>query len=198
MTIQREYERQVELSGWINTNLARPYSLDKKRHLALTCFDLAIEHHAAICTLLSSELYGSMYALLRVQFEAYARGLWLYHVASDDDVSKYECSDSLNMGIASLISMVEDQVGLPGGPLSKLHAKSWRIFCSFTHTGHQALLRRISETSTGSVNYCEEEITSALSVAGTIALLAAAELASLTRDPRLVEAAMAKAKEYAS
>ena len=53
----------------------------KKRNIQLahTCFDLAIEHHAAICLLYKSGLYGSMLSLLRVEFET-----WVYPNLAND------------------------------------------------------------------------------------------------------------------
>jgi hypothetical protein len=64
MSLQ-EFRQQVELAEWIQQHFSRSYPVDKKGNLALACFDLAIEHHAAICVLHSSGLYGSLYALLQ-------------------------------------------------------------------------------------------------------------------------------------
>jgi len=90
MTVDAHLKKQREIARWINDHLARPFSVDRKRQLALACFDLAIEHHAGICLLCTSELYGPMYALLRVEFEALGRGLWLSHVAKDEEADRYE------------------------------------------------------------------------------------------------------------
>ena len=197
MTIDSHLKKQIEIARWINDHLARPFSVDRKRQLALACFDLAIEHHAAICLLCTSELYGSVYALLRVEFEALGRGLWLAHVAKDEDADKYE-KDKLDISFGALLNLVESQVGLPKGPLSALKSKHWSIFCSFTHTGYQALVRRVTQTHTGPVNYPAEEVISALNLAGTFALLAAAELSSMAGDHDLVDTMLAKMREYAS
>ncbi len=56
-----------------------------------------------LCT---SELYGPMYALLRVEFEALGRGLWLSHVAKDEDADKYE-KDELDIGFGTLLNLLE-------------------------------------------------------------------------------------------
>ncbi|MDF0676056.1 MAG: hypothetical protein P0120_17245 [Nitrospira sp.] len=147
-----------------------------------------------LCT---SKLYGPLYALLRVEFEALGRGLWPSHVATDEDANRYE-KDELDIGFGTLLSLVESQVGLPNGPLSTLKSKHWSIFCSFTHTGYQALVRRVTQTHTGPINYPADEVISALSLAGTFALLAATQLSTMAGDQDLVDTTLAKAREYAS
>lgn len=197
MTVDAQLERQTRIAKWINDHLARPFAVDRKRHLALACFDLAIEHHAGICVLCTSGLYGPMYALLRVEFEALGRGLWLSHVATEEDADGYE-KDKVDVPFGTLLSLVESQVGWSSGPLSTLKSKHWSIFCSFTHTGYQALVRRATQSHTGPVNYAPEEVISALNLAGTFALIAAAQLASMAGDQSLIDATLEKAREYAS
>lgn len=198
MSVDSELKKQTDIAQWVNDHLTRPFSVDKKSHLALGCFDLAIEHHAAICALCVSGLYGSMYALLRVEFEAYGRGLWLRHVASEAEVRKYGKKDKPSAEFGNLLVLVEKEIGLPNGPLSALKSKQWEIFCSFTHTGYQALIRRITETHTGLVNYRSEEVVSALRLAGTFVLLSANELASMAGDQTLIDATLAKASKYSN
>jgi hypothetical protein len=82
------------------------------------------------------------------------------------------------------------------GILSFIKKREYEIFSSFTHTGYQALVRRVNETHTGPVNYKEEEIIIALRYAGFFALITAVELAAMTDNPSLVEAAMGLLKKY--
>ncbi len=70
-SIEKEYEKQLELMKWIDVHCRVKFSADRKSQLSHTCFDLAIEHHAAICILSVTQLYGSMFSLLRVLFESY-------------------------------------------------------------------------------------------------------------------------------
>ena len=153
MSILAELKRQVELVEWINNNLSCPYNLpSRNQQLAHPCFDLAVEHHAAICLLGKSELFGSMYSLLRVEFEALVKGLWLRHVASSENIIKYE-NENLNVGFGTILKLIENQLGIPTSVLSQLMCRQWEIFSSFTHTGYQALARRFNNTHTGPVNY---------------------------------------------
>ena len=47
---------------------------------------VAQDHHCAIVLLLQEGLCASAFALLRLEFEAYLRGAWLAHCASEDAV----------------------------------------------------------------------------------------------------------------
>jgi hypothetical protein len=187
---------QTELAAWIDKHFAREFPVDRQTHLALACFDLAIEHHAAICVLGNASLYGSLYALIRVQFEAYGRGLWLLHVASAEQVAAYE-QDKMPVTFGELLTLVEKQIGAVSAPLSVLKTKHWDMFCSFAHTGFQAIVRRVGDGQTGVDNYKQEEVASAVRLAGSFALLAASALAAISRDSPLIQATLAKAREYA-
>lgn len=196
MSVPIELKRQVGLVGWINDNLSCPYDLpSRNQQLAHPCFDLAVEHHAAICLLGESGLYGSMYSLLRVEFEALAKGLWLRHAASNEDILKYEKED-LKIGFGTFLKLIENKLGIPTSILSQLKKRQWEIFSSFTHTGYQALVRRVNDTHTGPVNYNETETVSALRHAGLFAILAAVELASMTGNQETIESALTIARQY--
>jgi hypothetical protein len=112
MDIPTELERQVQLVKWINDTLSCPYKLSSRnQQLALPCFDLAVEHHAAICILGKSELYGSMYALLRIEFEAIVRGLWLHHVASSENIIRYE-KEQLKIEFGDILELIEERLNI--------------------------------------------------------------------------------------
>ena len=196
MSAKEQYSRQIALAKWINESLCGEFALNDQTRLAFNCFDLAIEHHAAIFSLYSLELYGSMFALLRVHFEACGKGLWLRHAATEEDVKKYE-RDDLNVGFGTLISIVEGKLGIESGALSKIKANSWDIFCSFTHTGYQSLVKRSNQTHTGNVNYHDDELASCLQLSGTFAMLAAVELASISENQEMISKALLHAKKYA-
>jgi hypothetical protein len=51
--------------------------------MAAGCFDVGLEHQAAITLFAGEELFGSASTLLRVLFEACVRGMWIAHCASE-------------------------------------------------------------------------------------------------------------------
>lgn len=54
-----------------------------------TLFHLCVEHQQGIYTLTKEELLGSAFALLRPQFEAYVRGVWYHHCASESKLDSF-------------------------------------------------------------------------------------------------------------
>lgn len=196
MDIPTELERQVQLVKWINDTLSCPYKLSSQnQQLALPCFDLALEHHAAICILGKSELYGSMYALLRIEFEALVKGLWLHHVASSEVITKYE-KEQWKIEFGDILELIEGRLNIQTSILSQIKSRQWKIFNSFTHTGYQALIRRSTATHTGPINYNTNEVVSALRHAGLFAVLAATELANMTGDQGVIDLAIDWARQY--
>ena len=162
MDIKTEHHRQMNVAHWIDSHLSIEYQLlSRSLQLAHPCFDLVIEHHAAICLLEEANLFGSLYALILIQFEALVNGLWLRHVATDSDIKKYE-KDSLKIDFGTKINLIEQKLGVSGGGLSYLKREQWKIFCSFTHSGYQAVVRRIGKIYTGSSNYKPPEVITAL------------------------------------
>src|SRR5258708_685949 len=80
MQAPREHSQLLSLIRWIDENtsgLSLP--TDERHMLAVGCFDVALEHQAAIALLHASELPGSALALLRVLAESLVRGLWVLH-----------------------------------------------------------------------------------------------------------------------
>lgn len=136
-----------------------------------------------------------MFSLLRVEFETFVNGLWLFHVADDDQVKKYEIND-LRLGFGTKINMIENRLGISEGALKAIKSNSWSIFSEFTHGGYQSLVRRTNETHTGSVNYKKKDLISALRHAGIFALLSGVQLASMTNNDDLLNETLDFYKSY--
>lgn len=194
--IDKEYAKQLELMHWIDANCRVPLLLNPSETLSHTCFDLAIEHYAAICTLSTAKLYGSMFSLLRILFESCVRGLWLHYCANQKQVKEY-ASEKLNISFRDMIESVESSAGVESGPLSSLKQKSWKLMNSFTHSGFQHHIRRNVNGVTGTINYDPAEVCSALNLAGWFGLLSAIELASFSGKEELVAKFLKKAQDYA-
>lgn len=192
-----ELEKQIEIAHWINSNLAIPFSLSGKDHMALSCFDLSVEHHAAICALCEIPLYGPMFALVRVQFEALGNGLWIRHAASDEEVKKYQEKDGLKgIGFGTLLTIFESRVGADTLAFTTIKKRYWEILSNFTHTGFQAVARRSNDTHTGGVNYSEQDVLTMLRLSGVFAHLAAIELASLSGNDFLIATSLERFRQY--
>lgn len=145
-----EQERLVQLVRWIDENTAGlSFPTDDRTMLALGCFDVAIEHQAAIALLTSASIYGSAFALLRVLTESLVRGLWLHACATDTELAKFK-RGKLDKTFAALIEEYELKIGTPSGVLSNFKTSApgmrstdlrTRAFIKFLVGTHQAGLR---------------------------------------------------------
>ncbi|WP_435567323.1 DUF6988 family protein [Burkholderia cenocepacia] len=91
MQAASEHAALIDLVRWIDTQTAGlTLPADERSQLAIGCLDVTLEHQAAIALLHSSELYGSMMALLRVLSESLVRGLWLHACATDVELTKFK------------------------------------------------------------------------------------------------------------
>jgi hypothetical protein len=195
MSVQDQYAEQRDLAAWVDARFRIAFPTDRRSRIALGCFDLTIEHHAAICTLCDGQLFGSMFALLRVAFEAYVRGTYLRYCASEEDLDQFE-RDRFDSKFWDLIANLEETVGVKPHPLRGLKNNSWRFMNSFIHTGFQHIIRRHGNGRTGSVNCSDDEVVQTLKLAGLLILLSAAELASLADNEPQRQEVLAKTRAY--
>lgn len=106
--------------------------------LAAALFDLVHEHSKAVCLLLdcppARRLTGSAFALLRPTFEAFVRGLWLRHCATDSEIADFANDDEIEK-IDKLLQEIESKDGYDVGVLSYIKKSAWSAMCSYTHGG---------------------------------------------------------------
>lgn len=124
-----------ELVEWLRLALhERSLPATSRTRASAGCFRIAQEHHHAIVILMHHGLYASCFSLLRVEFEAYIRGLWLAHCAIDREVSGF-LSGAKPPGITTLLRAIESKPGFTEKVLSGIKNKSWDAMCAYTHTG---------------------------------------------------------------
>lgn len=163
--------KAIALHDWITQRLD---GLDIPREprilLAVSCYDVVIEHHVGIVTLLRSRVNGSAFALVRPLFETFVRGVWLRHCASDEQIDLY-VKDKLDLKFWRLLEAVEKIDGFEDGVLSGLKKSAWHAMNSYTHGGIQQAGRRTSGAYIEPY-FAEEEIVEVIKVAGSFALFA--------------------------
>jgi len=190
-----EHTRLLELIGWIDqTTGGLSLPADERSMIVAGCFDIALEHQAAIASLYSVGLYGSLLALLRVLAESLIRGLWLGHAATDSDVRRFKKGELPKL--KEMIDAFERTIDTPQGVLSGFKATAWNAMCDFTHTGFNQITRRHSPGLVGS-NYDDAEIAKALGVAGALGLIAACQIVGMANRGDLVDAMMKRMEWYA-
>lgn len=178
--INKCIERCEDLINWLD-RLIEGLSIptNDRSILVAGCLDMALEHHKSIVLTTSASFYGSAFALIRLEFEAYIRGVWLSYCATDDEVTRFKESDKMELTLGAMIADLETREAFDVGVLSKIKRDSWNKMCSFTHTGSLQLVRRLTAEAI-EPNYPEEEIISVLDAAGCMALWATLAIVNVT------------------
>jgi hypothetical protein len=141
-------------------------------------FAIATDHHAAIVVLMRHTLYSSSFALLRVLFEAYLRGLWLKYCASDEQASRVFHGEEPPK---TMVAEIEATEAFSNGELSHIKKKSWGAMCAYTHTGGLHLQRWQSESAV-EPTFDEDELEECLNAAELFGAMACLELVQLSKD----------------
>jgi hypothetical protein len=167
---------------------------DLRTRVAAICFGVAQEHHAAIVTLLAlvTPLSSSAFALGRPQFEAYVRGMWLAHCATDEQVEGYLQGKVPDM--ASLIAAIEKLQG--DGEVSSLrtiYRRSWRAMSGMTHTGAEHF-ERWGDGEVLEPAFTYDDIGRILDFAARIGVLSTAGIALLSHDADLWRRLLAESR----
>ena len=186
-----------ELIQWLDSQIdGVEIPSELRSRVAGGCLDVTLEHQKAIVLLVAQRLYGSAFALARLTFEAYVRGVWLHQCATDIEIKKFE-AETLKRIFASLLSDIEKLDSFRSGILSAVKKKSLPAMNSFTHTGFSQVVRRNKE---GSIepNYDEGELLEIVNFAGGLGIMAAVEIAHLANNKVLANALLEKAKEISS
>ncbi len=189
-----EHRNLVKLINWIDEHTPGfELPSDKRSLLVQGCFDVALEHQAAIALLDSSKLHGSMLALLRVLTEAVVRGLWLYHCASENNLAQFKKGKVKSHG--QLITEIENKIGDKNRTLSLMKKNSWNAMNEFTHTGYSQIVRRHNIGTVGA-NYSEQDLSQTLAATGALGLLAASQLAAMGNKTDVVDECIKMMKDY--
>jgi hypothetical protein len=191
-----EYAALVELVRWIDeqtSDLALP--TDERTQLALGCFDVALEHQAAITLLHLARLPGSMLALLRALTESLVRGLWLNECATELQLQKFK-DGKLDKPFGALVKEYEEKIASPSGVLTGFKLSAYAELNDFTRTGFLQVSRRHGPGVIGP-NYAEADLARALEVAGALGLIAAGQIIAIAGRRDLVPAFTQRIARYA-
>ena len=179
-------QRSQELGNWLDSKMEVDIDWERRTRLSATCFDMVHEHHKSIALLLKRNCYGSAFTLLRPTYEAYVRGKWIWHCATEEQMQKLLNKDQIQRSLRCLVSEIHKQDANAGRILEEIRAKHVTTFSSFVHTGSWQILSRNTER-TIEPNYDERHITSLIILADVLALLAGLEMANLAANRALAE-----------
>lgn len=195
MQASREHAELVELIVWIDAHTSGvTLPADERSMIASGCFDVALEHLGAIIVLHARELPGSALALLRVLTEAVVRGLWLRHVATDEELQGFKLG-VVKKDFKTLIDEFEAKAGGTNRVLSDFKARAWRAMNGFTHTGFTQVSRR-HKPGRVEANYSDDELAQVLDVAGAFGMVAAGQIIGMSDRSDLVPLFTERMREY--
>lgn len=157
---------------------------DNRNMAAGGCFDVVFEHQRSITMLAEAQLMGSACALIRAIYESYVRGLWILHAATDAEITGF-LEDKIKTSFGDMIARIESVPSFDVGVLSAIKSASYSHMCSYTHSGWMQIGRRFNNEYI-EPNYFDGEVEEVLNFANTIALLAAHEVAKMTKNRELV------------
>jgi hypothetical protein len=140
-----EYERLV-----IGMLSFPPYNNSARSRVSRAMCSVSIEHAESAKMLLAAGNFTSSLALLRVQYEALVRAIWVYYAASDTFVEKLSSdlspasakkADKLPM-LSEMLKNMEGKAPKNAlGPLIEFREYSWKPLSSYIHGGIHAIDR---------------------------------------------------------
>lgn len=169
---------------------------DNRMRAAGSCCAIAQDHHHSIVLLIEHRLYASSFSLLRSAFEAYVRGQWLAHCATNTEVEKY-IQGWEPPKINELLSAVEETPGFSEKVLSRVKSRGWKTMCAYTHTGGLHV-QRWNTSESIEPNFSLEEVLEVLVFAEFIGAMSALGIAELGNDEDLALRLLDKVKERAN
>lgn len=183
-TVLDAISKSGTLGNWLGDQLdgrTLPGSLPDR--LAGAFWHVSLQHHLAIGSLVQEERLASAFALLRPLIDAYVRGLWVAHLASEIEIQGFTKGDD-PPDTGKLVKRLETEGWFKGNNLSQIKQGIWPVLCDATHTGIRMVSCHLSDAEIGPV-FDDEEILDLLGASDAWALMAAGSIASLMGDEAL-------------
>lgn len=153
---------------------------DFRSRVALVCFAIAQQHHAAILILLANTppLHATAFALLRPLMEATLRGEWISHCASDEQVKCFANGDKKQLDMSSLVSALEKKLN-DLKVHEVLYKNTWPVLSAYTHTYEHQVMHWLTGNDVSS-DYSPEQVQWLISIASPVLKLCAASVRRLS------------------
>lgn len=144
-------KRSAELESKLANFLALRPCFDSERTASsrIMC-SIAFEHAESAKMLIATGNFASAISLVRLQYEALVRAMWLFYSATDQSISKLMCELTSDSAIrANNLPLLSEMLGKLDGKAPKealdmlLEFKeySWKPLSSFVHGGIHAINR---------------------------------------------------------
>lgn len=190
-TLELTLQESRDLHTWIFLRLdGVPLPKTRRYLLAISAFDVVLDHFTAITALIEKRACGSAFALVRSTFEVFVRAVWLKDCADDDELAAFE-RDEYARNFDLILSKVEELEAFKSGALSGLKKQAWAAMNSYTHGGIHQISRRVKGNAIDP-NYLDEEVIEVLRIGQLFALLALIQIVQISSRKDLEQAAIHK------
>ena len=195
-----ELSKACDVSAFISTKL-NEVSIDAnlRNRVVASCFAVALDHFDAVLALLgrTPKIYSSAFALIRLEFESYIRGMWLMYCATDEQIKNFSDNTFELPKTPTMINSVEKTANFEVKTLSTTYANDWKHLCDYTHTG-ALQIQRWNKSDSIEPNYSDNEVIQVIRFTKTYALVTAVSFAeAVIKDNELANEFLAKANEVA-
>lgn len=188
-TLEQTLVESREVHTWIFLNLdGLILSKSRRLLLAISAFDVVLEHFTGITALTEKRVYGAAFALARPLFETFVRAVWLKDCATNDDLAAFE-RDEFSRKFGETLGQIERLESFRSGALSSLKKQAWSAMSSYTHGGIQQIARRVKGRAIDP-NYTDEEIIEVLRLSQAFAMMAFIQIVLVAGKRDLEAAAM--------
>lgn len=147
---------------------------------AVGLLSLSLEHQSGIISLIDNRFYGSALALSRPQFEAFIRGIWYQHCASEKQILLF-IQNNEPPKIDKLIHDLENSEIYSSMALSSIKKKVWKSMNDYTHGGSIQMKARNSQDEIVH-NYKPDHIDILLTISISIGLATAVEILRIANN----------------
>ena len=142
MTTAARIESAVQHVEWLRLALhEKELKASWKVRAAVGSLGIAQEHHHSTVLLIENRLYASAFALMRVAFESYVRGMWLALCATEAQAEEFLEGDEPPK-LRYLLADLEKIEGFSEGVLSSIKNEHWvvapRAFAAAKWSAHIA------------------------------------------------------------
>lgn len=194
--LDRSAQYEEELFGLFSDSAFQ----DNEKSIAITSMcAIALEHSTALRLLIGSGVPTSAISLLRLQYEALVRAIWLLYAASDSSISKLiaplsiETEQTASNSLPSFSTMM-GEIEKKAPPAAFRHLKefkdySWKSLNSFVHGGIHAVRRNKD-------GYPAALLSQAVRNSNNLSGLSAITLACLINNPSLPKFVAAVSGRY--
>mgnify|MGYP000443668754 CR=1 FL=1 len=178
----RDFYRWAQSLKALSSVLVLDSPKDNER-LASAYMYISNEHFFSILEVCSKNIPSSGFALIRPQYEAFTRGLWVLHCANDAELKKVLSGKNFPKKNQEILDDLNEVEAYRNGDISKLSKIVWKRSHDFTHGGSVQVSWHIGKNTIGSM-YTSKEISGLLELSSSMSISNSIALAKLCDDEK--------------